>query len=427
VSADNPWDTGGWTTAGDSGAADETVPDITALVPETGADPWANWGPTGEDLDFLGLTRLPEWAAGKFGELGVPIAIVEYAAFCAKGLKVNDYWKVLETLYGWLGGDSKVDVTDPCQILRTAKIGSCVARRYLQISFGPDLQDFWLDGKAADPANLREETFQFPPDERGIPTAVSYYPMDTAWFFGRVGTQVENWLVGAQQVSLWEGVRDRLREPAGTIFPKGDSGFGEQDISPLRAAVPLAPGPSTLHTTGVDWIYPKETTVVFKYAGQAVGPSGQEIVDEELFLIGGMTVTSEVEVEVKPGTLRVGEADVDGWTATAAAWRVRISDRWDYNPGDTQGIPLGPVDLEIPDDAFLLLQKQGCPPAPTPTDFNVISDDWHDVPLSLLGHPSLFVSLEPHAEGESGPFGGPPASFDFWDPQTGKGISAVDL
>ena len=159
-------------------------------------------------------------------------------------------------LLRWLkGDDATVDLSDPCQILRTAKVGSCVVRRYLQISFAPDVLDFWLDGKAADPSNLQQEVFRFPPDERGIPTVVSFYPMDTAWFFGRVGTKVQDRLVEAQAASLWEGVRDRLREPVGTLFPK-ESTISKGSVSPLREAVPLAPAPSTLPATGGDWIYP---------------------------------------------------------------------------------------------------------------------------------------------------------------------------
>ena len=165
---------------------------------------------------------------------------------------------------------------------------------------------------------------------------------------------------------------------------------------------------------------------MFKYAEQAPGTSQDSIVDSELFPFGGMTVTSEVEVQAKQGTLRVGETDVDGWTVTVVAWRVRISDRWDYNAGASQGIPL-PIDLKILDDDLLLLQQQGCAGAPTPTDFNIVSDAWYEVPRNLLAHPSVFVSREAHAEGDAGSFGGTPTQFDFWDPNIGEGISLVNL
>lgn len=431
---ESPWDADPWSSAEDdedwrSDLAEEAVPDITALLPPNWPDEYTSWIPSPESVEIPILQDLYEWQLDLLARFGIPLAATTYALLCAKGMKKSDWQEVSRAMESYLEGDDKVVLTDPCQILRLARIGVCVARRYLRISFGPDLFDFWLDGKAADPANLSRETLQMPPDDRGIPTTVSFYPMDTSWFFGRVGTKVENALVFVQEPSLWQGVLDRLRAPADTVFPE-ERALSAEDVSPLRAQVPVGPGPSTLHTAGFDWIYPAEMAVVFKHEGQTVGDPVREIVDPELFLLGGMTVTSEVEVQAVAGELSVGGETVDGWTVTVLSWRVRVSDRIDFHGKETgdksQGIPLGPVDLELPDQLFVDLQSQGCPGTPTPVDFDVVSDAWHEVPPGLLSRPSLFVSLETVQVGEENPFGGAPEAFDFFDPATGEGVSLHD-
>ena len=85
----NPWDAGGtgWplgdsAATGDSGAAAETVPDLSALVPEGGTDPWVSWGPTLEDL-----AQVSEWLCKKGSEWDVPGATMGYALLCAKGME----------------------------------------------------------------------------------------------------------------------------------------------------------------------------------------------------------------------------------------------------------------------------------------------------------------------------------------------------
>lgn len=426
----NPWDTGGdLAPASEEGGGwgielpGGVVPDISALLPP---DDWVNWGPTADDID-MGVLGALEAIIGLAAWVGIPFAATMHAIACAKGMKVGDAYEVLETLVKYAGGEDKIDMTDPCQIRRLAKIGNCVARRFLGISFGPDLQDFWLDGLAGNPANLSQETFQFPPDARGTPATLAFYPMDTAWFFGRVGSQVEAAVADAQAMTLWRGIMERLRAPAETVFPKETGVIAKEDISPLRAAAAVGRGPSTLHTTGRDWIYPDEIAVTFKHSGQTVNTSNREFVDAELFLAGGMTVTSEVEVNAVAGSLMIDGEEIQGWTVTIVSWRLRISDRIDYHANKTQSIPLGPVDLELPDQLFLDLQSQGCPGEPVPVDFDVVSDAWHQLSLSSYSKDVLFVAAEPYQKAPTSAFAGEPESFDFFDPATGEGVKLLSL
>ncbi len=427
---DNPWDSGGELAphAGDpggtwdTGIGDDVVPDVTALVPP---DNWANWGPTPDDID-LGIFTPLEWLVRQASAIGIPFGATLHAIACSKGMKIFDFIEVMDTLFKYVQGNDRVDMADPCQILRMAKIGNCVARRYLGISFGPDLQDFWLDGKAANATNLRQESFQFPPDQRGSVTSLSFYPMDTGWFFGRVGAKVEPAIIETQQISLWQGVLERLRAPA-DVFPKDHGISGKADLSPLREQVPVGTGPSTLHSTGVDWLYPDEIVITFKHSGQNANAGKNEFVDMELFLAGGMTVTSEVEISATAATMNIDGAAVDGWIVTMENWHVRISDRIDFHSSKSQSIPLGPVDLELPDQIFIDLQTQGCPGSPVPVDFDIISDAWHTIPASGLNRQSLFITHETYTADPGNAFGGSPEAFDYFDPLTGAGVTLLDL
>lgn len=433
---DNPWDTGGelashagetGDTAWDTGLGDETLPDMTALVPPQGSVPW--------EATPEGFTALPakflEWFYGSTAAAGVPLAATGHALVCAKDLNIDDVIEILETLYNMTDDGARVEMSDPCQIRRMAKVGNCVARRYLGISFGPDLQDFWLDGKAATAGNLHQEVFQFPPDNRGSATSVSYYPMDTGWFFGRVGDKVESAVAEVQVISLWEGVRDRLRAPDGAVFPIEMGFSSKSDVSPLLTQAVVGKGPSTLHSTGVDWLYPEEFAVVFKHAVQEPNELNREFADEELFLAGGMTVTSEVEVRATPGSVIIDEEEFDGWTVTLESWRLRVSDRIDFHGTEDgkkeQLIPLGPVQIVLPDQLFVDLKSNGCPGKPTPVDFDVITDTWHELSPGVLKRQSLFVLAQPYQADTGNAFSGAATSFDFWDAESGQGVSLLDL
>ena len=433
---DNPWDSGGdlashagdtgGDTAWDTGLADETVPDVTALIPTEG---WASWSTTLDDFD-LGILDVYEYLAGKAASIGWPFAAFGHALACAKGMRVADFVEVMDTLYKLTQKEERIDMSDPCQIRRMAKIGNCVVRRYYGISFGPDLQDFWLDGKAKDEFNLTWETFQFPPDARGNPRVVAYYPMDTGWFFGRVGSKVEKAMADSQELSFWEGVRDRLRAPVDKIFPV-DSGFSGKDVSPLRTQVPVGTGPSTFHTTGVDWIYPGETVVTFKHPSQDYNEADRQFGDAELFLAGGMTVISEVQARAIEDVIQIDETELEGWTVMIESWQIRISDRVDYHGKEEDdkslGIPLGPVVLELPDQLFLDLQSKECPGEPKPVDFDVVSDAWHQLPFGALDRLTLFIPKETYKTTVDNAFGGTGDSFDFLDPATGQGIKLLDI
>lgn len=428
----NPWQEDGAlgssatdeTALQDTGVSVDPLPDISALLPPESLTPEVSWAPTLGELFPEGFENLHKFGAVVDG-LGLPGAFIPLTVACAADMQYEDLVEIIETIIAYNLGDNVIEMDDPCQIRRMASIGTCVARRGLGISFVPDLQEFWLDGKAADPANLRTEQVQFPPDARGIPTDISYYPMGATWFFGRVGNEVETWTAGAQEAFVWHGIRDRVRAAPDAVFPSAAASANDGDVTFLRDQVTIGAGPSTLHTTGRDWLYPKETWVRFKHWLQGVNDSGQEIIDQELFMAGGMSITSEVEVSAEPATLRVGDTDIAGWTARILSWRIRVADRIDYEPGETQFLPMGTGSLELPDDLFLELQNNGCPGFPTPVDFDIVSDAWHDMPLGRLVHDELFIASQPYADATGSAFGGDAESYDYFDPATQSGVNLV--
>ena len=296
-----------------------------------------------------------------------------------------------------------IDVSNPCTIYRFGRYVSCVLSFY-QSDTASEVMDFWIDGMASDPANLTQEVLQFPPDTRGIPTTVSYYPLDVNEFITPHAARIEQQVYADGITVLWGAVVARLRATPSTEFPSSSG-----TILADAVRVGQAPSPFSGATQAAnDFIYFSRTWVRYMTSAEGANAgtlsaqdpvtgvqSGEiQCVDAGLYFFGGMTLTSEVEVRVEPHTATVDGISRSGWLATIESWRVRLSDRIDFNPGQVQQIVTSSGRFEIRDDMFYSLKDQPCPGHPVPVDYYAMAATWFTLPL--VGYKtSAFIPTTP--------------------------------
>lgn len=294
-------------------------------------------------------------------------------------------------------------VSSPCTIYRFGRFVSCVLM-FFQSDTASRVMDFWIDGMASDPANLTQEVLQFPPDARGIPTTVSFYPLDVSEFITPHFARIEQQVYADGITVLWGAVVARLRATQSTDFPTSSGTILADAVRVGQAPSPFSGATETAN----DFIYFSRTRVRYMTtaeganAGTLSAPdpdtgvqTGEiQCVDAALYFFGGMTLTSEVEVSVEPHTMTIDGISRSGWLATIESWRVRLSDRIDFNPGQVQEITTPNGRFEIRDDMFYSLKDQPCPGHPAPVDYYAMADTW--VTLPLTGYKaSAFIPTTP--------------------------------
>jgi hypothetical protein len=273
-----------------------------------------------------------------------------------------------------------------------------------------DIFDFWLDGHANTAGTLKSESFQFPPDTRGVSKSIDFYPIATS-LFGIEHLEDVRRIVNADQIiTLWDGIVQRIQNPT--------QSFPFYSPNAMRGRVPIGSGTSTLTTGGSDWIYPDITNIIMKHPLQGLGPSStrhmptnparyqrtdyKDAFDIDLFPLGGLDLLSEVEVSALPATVTLPDGqEVDGYIVTLDSWRCRVYDDFNFNAGHTQPVPPG---VEVPDQLFLDMQASPCKGTPTPADFFYMTDSWFSLSVANLEITAAFVTSQPVTLGGGGDF-----------------------
>ena len=360
--------------------------------------------------------RVLEWL-DILGESSLPAHLVLTALICAAPVTIADGTAILQAAVDGINA-RPVSLPDTCAVDRLARFGICYMREALFMRVAPDVFEFWLDGRASHPGALPSVTFQFPPG-LGELTPVECFELPSAIVVDDHLVEIEPMVERTARDPLWRGIRDRLRAPRSELFPPSQSdGSPPEPIMGHR--VPIFQVPTRLHTDGIDVIYPPETSIQFRLTSQGASEI-PEIVDYDLYPLGGMSVVSEVEISAVPATRTMRGVEMDGWDVTLNSWRIRVWDSFDFNLTDKQAISLGPDNTMVVSDTTLLdLQNYPCAEHPPPAGFLTITDEW--TPLNWTGFSltNMFVSTTTLEVSDYGPDGNLSALLDFFDPLTGE-------
>ena len=268
---------------------------------------------------------------------------------------------------------------DNCTLALIIKAGICFLQKKVGYTLPGEIINFWLDGKAADEANLSKE-FVSLKDADGVAygTEIAYKPISAQMLMDRIGVIIYDALE-AHYLRVVDSVCTRLNDKTASQFPDFDNAV-------LHGRLSILPEENTLQTQGSQTLYYED------------GFNQDSRVDAEILTaLQGLILLSEIEVSAVSSSYEDTKNGswLDGWEVTFSAWRIRIHDLIDFHEdeGNVFYIQLDGGLIIVPDEIFRkLMSGWRCNGKMTyPKDYIVMADAWVDVDVDIFGSPRIFL------------------------------------